>query len=557
MNPQLVFAKTQLGEDAVRQGTKLVQRNLRMVLVQVDGQLNVTQLGEKIGNPQLVQAALVELEQGGFIVATLDALAFDTLDRNELDSLTPSNSGFSAMSEFSTFDTTGGNASSAFSTFGEPTQLSMPEPEKPAEVEPVVQRPILEEPVVRQSKPFPWGKLLTVMLLLLLLLPLGLFFYPYDRFRPAIEAAASEWMGTKVRITRVSMGFSPAPTLLLKEIRLEGEETVAIEEVKVFSPFSLLGKSAKGVSIHLLELSGVSLQPVQLLRLSHSLKSDTEMSAIHLGKLRVKGLRLNFGEKLTAPELSGELEFGLDASFTKGLFHNAENNLKIQVTPAGQAWALAIEGREWRPQEVPTSFGLFEANALLQQDALTLKNVDSTFLKGILRGNWQLNWSADSLSMNGDGELQRLDGKALGTVFFPSLKLEGQVSATGRFKAKGADWQSLWSSVEGTGDLEVTQGLLQGVDPVDAARRNGVEVQGGSIRFQHLQTALAFSPKQIALRNIRLDVGGVKGSGQVTINESGVAEGNIDVLMQTSVASQHVPVRVFGNVSMMSAQSRK
>ncbi|MCE1181195.1 MAG: hypothetical protein LWW81_02665 [Rhodocyclales bacterium] len=527
-----------------------------MVLVQVDGQLNVTQLGEKIGNPQLVQAALVELEQGGFIVATLDALAFDTLDRNELDSLTPSNSGFSAMSEFSTFDTVAGN-SSGFSTFGEPTQLSVPAPEQAAEPKPVEEKPITEAPAVRERKSFPWGKLLLVFVLLLLLLPVGVFFYPYDRFRPAIETAASEWLGGHVQIGRVSMGFSPTPTLLLKEVRLADAEKVVVEEIKISSPFSLLSKQPGGVMLHSVELAGVSLQPAQLLTLSRLVKPEAEAAAIRVGKLRISGLTLNLGEQLATPELSGELEFAQDGSFSKGQFRNAENNLKIQVTPTGQAWALAIEGRDWRPKTVPTSFGLFEASGTLQRDSLILKNVDSSFLNGILKGNWQLNWSPDGLSMNGDGEVLRLDSKALGSVFLPSLKLEGQLSATGRFKAKGSDWQALWSAVEGSADLEVTQGVLLGVDPVDAARRNGVEVQGGSIRFQHLQTALAFSPKQIALRNIRLDVGGVKGSGQVTINESGVAEGNIDVLMQTSVASQHVPVRVFGNVSMMSAQSRK
>lgn len=37
MDPKLVFAKTPIGDEAVRQSTRVVQRNLRMVLVQVDG----------------------------------------------------------------------------------------------------------------------------------------------------------------------------------------------------------------------------------------------------------------------------------------------------------------------------------------------------------------------------------------------------------------------------------------------------------------------------------------------------------------------------------------
>ena len=67
MNPKLVFAKTPTGDEAVRQSTRVVQRNLRMVLVQVDGKLSVEELAGKIGDARLVDNALRELEEGGFI----------------------------------------------------------------------------------------------------------------------------------------------------------------------------------------------------------------------------------------------------------------------------------------------------------------------------------------------------------------------------------------------------------------------------------------------------------------------------------------------------------
>ena len=50
MNSSLVYAKTPIGDEAVRQSTRVVQRNLRMVLVQIDGKLTVGELGDKIGN---------------------------------------------------------------------------------------------------------------------------------------------------------------------------------------------------------------------------------------------------------------------------------------------------------------------------------------------------------------------------------------------------------------------------------------------------------------------------------------------------------------------------
>jgi hypothetical protein len=67
MDPNLIYAKTNSGEEAMRQRTRVVQRNVRMVLILVDGNSTVADLSAKTGNVQLVENALNELEQSGFI----------------------------------------------------------------------------------------------------------------------------------------------------------------------------------------------------------------------------------------------------------------------------------------------------------------------------------------------------------------------------------------------------------------------------------------------------------------------------------------------------------
>ena len=68
MDLGLVYVKTPTGDEAVRQSTHVVQRNLRMVLVQVDGKLSVAELAGKIGNVQLVEDALWKLEEGASLL---------------------------------------------------------------------------------------------------------------------------------------------------------------------------------------------------------------------------------------------------------------------------------------------------------------------------------------------------------------------------------------------------------------------------------------------------------------------------------------------------------
>lgn len=67
MDPNSIYVKTAAGENAIQQRTRVIQRNVRMVLILVDGQSSVADLSRKTGNPQLTENALLELEKGGFV----------------------------------------------------------------------------------------------------------------------------------------------------------------------------------------------------------------------------------------------------------------------------------------------------------------------------------------------------------------------------------------------------------------------------------------------------------------------------------------------------------
>lgn len=71
MDANLIYEKTTAGEEAVRQRTRVVQRNTRMVLILVDGKSSVGELCEKAGNAQMVESALQDLERDGLVVPKL------------------------------------------------------------------------------------------------------------------------------------------------------------------------------------------------------------------------------------------------------------------------------------------------------------------------------------------------------------------------------------------------------------------------------------------------------------------------------------------------------
>jgi predicted transcriptional regulator len=157
MDNHLVYVKTPIGDEAVRQSTRVVKRNLRMVLVQVDGKLSVAELSDKIGNPQMVEAALRELESDGFIAPTLEGVS--VWEAAKARAAAP-------VSEFSTFGPMAGASSNSgyskamasnFSDFGKLNQANRPYENRLPDAPGVMVAEKRE--VFSDRKPLPWGAL--------------------------------------------------------------------------------------------------------------------------------------------------------------------------------------------------------------------------------------------------------------------------------------------------------------------------------------------------------------------------------------------------------------
>lgn len=563
MNPLLVFAKTPAGDEALQQGTRLVQRNLRMVLLQVDGQLTVSELADKIGNQQLVESALLELENNGYIVASMEVASLSRNDFSESSGITYSSINNSAsLSGFSGFDPISLTpnqpekpvpSTKALGDFPDTQILAEPDDVPVASVAPPVVEQAGESASIDAAawlKRIFLGGVLVVVLLLA-----GVFFYPYQQFKPAIEANLSRLLGEEVTVDKVSFVPFPEPQLRIGGVRI-GDES-SIDEISLRSPLSFLNKNEVLVNIPLVDIRGASLSTLDLLKFP-LLTPDAEADPKYLvRRVRISHLRLNLTKNFQLNNLEGDFLFQEDGSFEKAAIGSADRQLKVGVTPDQQGLLLDIEGREWKPEGVPAAFGLFQANGLLQEERLTLQNIDTSFLDGIVRGKWTLDWSSGMPAMAGELVVQRLDSRKIGSALIPLLKLEGELSASGKFRSQAPDWAGLWESVEAAFDVDVVQGVLHGADPVEAARRGDTETRAGSTRFQRLQAAVSVTPKQINLKNVRLSAGAVNGVGQFTVNREAQVDGHMDVTVQTSVASQYTPVRIYGTLPELTAVSKK
>ncbi len=563
MKAKLVFAKTPIGDEAVRQSTRVVQRNLRMVLVQVDGKMSVEELSTKIGNRQLVESALRDLEAGGFITPSLAAVSVweeskpATEEGGQGRLPDPS-----IMSQFSTFgprypdpaEEPGEERVSRFSSFEQAAvSSSAREGSKASGRAKESERDAMSRPERRRLS--VKSVLISGFALILVVFAAIAVFYPFERFKPGIEANASRLLKAPVRIDRVGVALWPSPHLKLSGVHIGASADSNIAEIDVGSPLSLLLDGPYRIST--LRLTGAEMAINRLLGIPMFTGNTAGEPVLAFRKIVVDRSRATLGENIVSGELSGELDFRPDGSMEKAAFETVDRSLLITLQPDSQGVQLNIEGRAWQPEGSAVSFSALQAKGVLQKDKLLIRNIDTTFLGGILRGNWLLEWG-NGLSMAGEGSFSRLDSRQVSAAFVPSLKIEGDMNGTIRLRSTGRDWGGLWANTEAELSTEITRGILRGIDLGEAVRRSGVsEVRAGATKFDRLRSTLNITPTQVLGRDVELDAGMVTASGRFVAGRNGQVDGSMAVTMRTSVASQRTEVRVFGTLPDLSASSRK
>lgn len=544
MDPKLIYVKTPTGDEAIRQSAHVVKRELRMVLVQVDGKVTVEQLAAKLGNRVMVEGALADLEQRGLVAPSESAVAVWEHSRMEADGTLSASSRFSGFVPKSTlsyetkekFD-----ARSRFSVLRAP-DVQIP----PPQLEP---EPLSESPV-RHGRSLVFRLLAGVVLLLGGLLVIVLLF-PYDRFKPDLEAAAGRWLQDRVVIEKVGVVLWPRPQLVLGGLTIGGGNDFYIHEARVDSPASLL-LSGKRV-IPRVELSEVKVGVHKIAGLP--IFGITANPVPGIGRVRIERMQVN-ARDLSISDLSGDLLFKSDGHLEKMSLQTVDRSISLEAVPTVQGIALNIEGAVLAIPGTPLKFESLQAKGLLLKDRLLIQSIDAFLLGGTFKGTWLLDWSGDLVTA-GDGAFRLLDSRRVTNAFAPSLKLEGDFSGNLALRGRGSNWAELLGHVEATLDVDISRGLLHGVDLGEATRKGpGSVVRAGATKFDRFLAVLAVAPGRVSARDLRLESGMMTAAGQFSAKDRQV-DAALMVTLQTSVSTLRIPLHVQGQLPELSVVNGK
>mgnify|MGYP002377700453 CR=1 FL=1 len=546
MDQNLVFAKTPIGDEAVRQWTRVARRDLRMVLVLVDGKMTVGELGAKLNDPRLVESALRDLEQGGYIAPSLEAVSVWQQSKLRLEKIKAPVESSPSPDSLSRFDSPG--ARSGFSTFGRPILAAGAGTDVAGE-DPA---PQAASPTLRRSRLTYAGFGLIAVVLVAVA---ALLFFPYDRFKPAIEGELARVWQAPARVGEVRLILLPEPGLLLSDVRVGERGETVFGRIRVYSLFAMLGSGVHTLSR--IEISGGTVVADHLVGLS---PADTGGRKINpkwlMQQVVVENLSVAAGP-LTLGQLGGDVAFRADGGIEKVSLRTVDNTLHLTAEPTPLGPRLMIEGFGWRPADAPpVTFDSLHATGLLQKGKLVVDSFDMQTLGGVVRGNWLVEWN-QGLLMAGNATLERVDCRRMTALFAHSLALEGDLMGNFRLRGTGRDWDSMWASMDAALDALVLRGVLHGVDLGEVARRGrGSTVRAGSTKFDRLTVNVTIDPRQIRGRNLAMNAGMFTAAGQFAATRDRQVESSLQVTMQTSVSSLTQTVTVNGTLPNLQASVR-
>ena len=595
MDSNLIYMKTAAGEEAIQQKARVMQRNLRMVLILVDGKSTVADLSLKIGNALLTETALTELESAGFVAPRIeqDSSWFEgkRIKRTTKKARADGEHNPQSRSRDSIFGTERDldSVHSAFddSMFGN-SKMSLPGTALDERAEPqtgkaretsrdgqvaawwarsrawiagLFTRPEGEErqisvkikPIQRERKPrrasWPVRVLLSVLGLVAIVIVAALFF-PYDYLRPDVEAALTRSFGMPVTVRTVRAEVYPQLGFHLEGVRLVKDSNVLdIPSLRVLPAAETLFDERW--ALQRVVVTGVSL-PVQAVALLPTVFTNLAGpdSRMLVKNVAFDETRLSFGG-LSLVKLSGDVKLDPAGLFQSLALHTGDGSLALQIHPDGRGVRVDAEGLGWQPDDKsPFRFESLNVRSKVENAGMAIESLDLRVLGGVVKGSAVVG-AEKNPSLQGDITFERIDAKRLFGALGIADVLAGEVSGRFSFAADSKDWASLIEALTVDGDISVGRGKLIGFDLPEAVRRHSATpVQGGETPFERLSAKVRGTPSSVVLSAITVSSGLMESAGKVEVKKDMSIDGSVQLVMRGSVNKLRVPVAVNGTLSV-------
>ena len=583
MTDDLIYTKTQAGEEAVQERRRLVQRNLRMVLILVDGVVNVAALKNEVGDAAMVESALAELERLG-LIATPEAVEPE-VDASEIETIPSLDAGAVAtatplevplVQADTVFDEetaaqvrtaaagtatpeTGPEESAKgawkspltdISDWWESARKERAQAKEEAIYEAAYGKEVVEEiDAGRRRGPgitlvFRWSWLLIAAVGMAAVALLTLVLFPYDSYRHDFEQRLGLAVGDEVKIGEVRLVFAPYPALELDRVSVGADPYITANKVQLLAEYgSIFGPRYREVDIE-----GMSMKERGLDRLSKWFLPAGMGDAV-IDRVNIDGLAIDVAGS-TVGGLRGSATVDRSNGLTGVALHTKEGDLHIDVTPEPIGVKLGFVANGWTaPFRPGLLFNYLELHGELVAGRLTISRVEAHLYDGSMIGEGLVTWVQEpSLTLRLD--FQHLAVAQLLSALGGEPLIEGAASGKVQVNAKAIAVQRLDQELRLNGSFVVERGSLKRVDLAEAIRSSPrTALRGGTTRFEQFSGGFTADNQSLRLSGLHMAAGLMQVAGDVTVsNPSQTLSGWAGMEMHGSAVAAKSAVTISGTV---------
>lgn len=372
-------------------------------------------------------------------------------------------------------------------------------------------------------KPFPIGKMLAGLFVLLLIAVAGLpYVWPLAEYIAPLESEISAQINQPVKIKTINMALLPMPKLELHNMAVGSGQELQVGDVVLNFDFSALFAPTK--SIRSMELNNVILKGASFDKVLGWFQAAGGNEKYPVAQMELRNVRVNVDE-IKLPLLAGNADFDTQGKFTKAGLKSEDGKFALELHSLQNRLQLELNIHESSLPILPgIKFNDLSVNGVIANGEVILSDFFAHIHGGTLTGKGLLNWN-NGWKLQGQINAKSLDMQRL----FPNFGLSGELLGDVNVSMYGAALSQLDKDPVIEGNFEAKNGIINKLD-IDAIARFGAR-QGvaGHTDFNELNGTIKADSKGQRIYISKISSVAVNGTGLVDIDANQQLSGKLSV----------------------------
>ena len=361
-----------------------------------------------------------------------------------------------------------------------------------------------------------------------LILLLGLMhFVPLNFLVAPIENFAAASIGAPVKVGEVRASLWPQPHFMLHHVMMGENPAIQLDSIKAAPQITSLLSEVK--TLHSLLIEGVTLNQKDVAKPLQWLQAARQSPQLQVDDVRFSKVKLNIRD-LTLVPFNGHV-MQHHAGELGGIALKSEDGaLAIEVQPQANQYRVKIAASKWTlPVRPNIVFEALHASGTYQQERLQLDQLQGEIYGGTFSAKAMVDWS-NQWQTSGNFNLIKANAAQLLKAFSSTALVDGKLNLAGKFSAQSNIATQLLDDAEVTGNFNIPNGKINGVDLARAILNpEDKALEGYATNFDQLTGGVWAKSGRVEYRNLVLKSPKLQAQGQVQIAPSEAISGKISL----------------------------